>query len=266
MTESTASDIGARLRTAREQSGLSLRQIAEATKLSTRALDSLERGRVSQLPGGIYRRAIVRSYATEIGLDPEETLRAFLSQHPDDLPAPPVKTVRTDSWGNELPAPVAPPAPRRNVWQTMLSVLGALIPITAGILYFAITTRGADASRVAVDTSPAAVEVWHPQVVSAADFSDAPAVTSRPISLMISVTAPCQLQVIADGREVVKRQLRAGEQLQVELARDVVLFGDDAGAIHFSINGRAGRQLGKAGAPLDVRIERNDYEDWLVRP
>lgn len=68
---------------------MSLRQIADATKLSVSTLDALERGKVGFLPGGIYRRAIVRSYAREVGLDPEEMLREFLVEHPDDLPPPP---------------------------------------------------------------------------------------------------------------------------------------------------------------------------------
>ncbi len=84
MTEPSNGDVGAWLRAARERSGRSLRQIADSTKLSVRTLDMLERNRVSQLPGGIYRRAIVRSYASEIGLDPETTLRLFLARYPQD--------------------------------------------------------------------------------------------------------------------------------------------------------------------------------------
>jgi cytoskeletal protein RodZ len=80
------SAFGARLRVAREARGVSLRQIADVTKLPVRILEALERGKVSRLPGGIYRRSIVRSYAREIGLDPEATLRDFLKQWPDDLP------------------------------------------------------------------------------------------------------------------------------------------------------------------------------------
>ena len=50
-------DFGAELRLARERSGVTLRAIADATKLSVRTLELLERNRVAQLPGGIYRRA-----------------------------------------------------------------------------------------------------------------------------------------------------------------------------------------------------------------
>ena len=34
------------------------------------------------MPGGIFTRAFVRSYATEVGLDPEEVMRDFGAQVP----------------------------------------------------------------------------------------------------------------------------------------------------------------------------------------
>ena len=40
------------LRNAREEKGLSHRQLAEATKLSVRAIDALERDRIGRLPAG----------------------------------------------------------------------------------------------------------------------------------------------------------------------------------------------------------------------
>jgi len=53
---------------------VSLRQIANATKISIAALEALERNDISRLPGGIFSRAFVRSYAVEVGLDPETTI------------------------------------------------------------------------------------------------------------------------------------------------------------------------------------------------
>jgi hypothetical protein len=45
----------------------------------------------------------------------------------------------------------------------------------------------------------------------------------------------------------------------------VVLLGDNAGAVHFSINGRPGRALGVDGAALSVRIRRAEYLSWLIQ-
>src|SRR4030095_14455940 len=86
MSDERQSTIGATLRAARERAGLSLRQIADTTKLSAHVLSALEQNRIAQLPGGIYRRAIVRAFASEVGLDAEKTLRQFLEQYPDDVP------------------------------------------------------------------------------------------------------------------------------------------------------------------------------------
>src|SRR5438552_19182229 len=78
------SDFGGRLREARERRGISLRQIANATKISVAVLEALERNDVSRLPGGIFGRAFVRSYAVEVGLDPARTIQEFIAQFPYD--------------------------------------------------------------------------------------------------------------------------------------------------------------------------------------
>src|SRR3954468_21057749 len=80
----TSGGFGGKLRDARERRGVSLRQIANATKISVAALEALERNDISRLPGGIFSRAFVRSYAIEIGLDPEPTIQEFIAQFPND--------------------------------------------------------------------------------------------------------------------------------------------------------------------------------------
>jgi transcriptional regulator with XRE-family HTH domain len=69
---------GEHLKDARAQRGVSLRQIADATKISMGVLEALEREDFSRLPGGIFSRAFVRAYALQVGLDPEDTVREFL--------------------------------------------------------------------------------------------------------------------------------------------------------------------------------------------
>src|SRR5439155_13215271 len=77
-------NFGSKLREARERRGVSLRQIANATKISVAVLEALERNDISKLPGGIFGRAFVRSYAVEVGLDPEATIQVFIAQFPND--------------------------------------------------------------------------------------------------------------------------------------------------------------------------------------
>ena len=84
MAEDRPVDFGTFLRLAREQRGVSLKDLAVATKISVRLLEALERNDPSKLPGGIFSRSFVRSYAQEVGLDPEVTAARFVSAFPDE--------------------------------------------------------------------------------------------------------------------------------------------------------------------------------------
>src|SRR3954467_6883417 len=79
-----AGDFGRKLRDARERRGVPLRQIANATKIAVAVLEALERNDISRLPGGIFSRAFVRSYASEVGLDSEKIVQEFVAQFPQD--------------------------------------------------------------------------------------------------------------------------------------------------------------------------------------
>src|SRR5262249_22775980 len=70
-----SAEFGQRLLRGREQQERSLEEIADTTKIAIHQLRSLERGDLHRLPGGIYRRAIVRQYAAGVGLNVEDTLR-----------------------------------------------------------------------------------------------------------------------------------------------------------------------------------------------
>ena len=79
-------DFGEKLRQARERRGISLRQITARTKISVVALEALERNDISKLPGGIFSRSFVRSYAAEVGLDPDATVDEFIERFNQETP------------------------------------------------------------------------------------------------------------------------------------------------------------------------------------
>ncbi len=74
---------GPNLRRRRVQRGISLQRIAESTKVSADLWDGLERCDLSRWPTGIYARAYVRAYATEIGADPDTTVDEFCRLFPN---------------------------------------------------------------------------------------------------------------------------------------------------------------------------------------
>jgi cytoskeleton protein RodZ len=249
-------DPAARLREAREAKGLSHRQLAEATKLSVRVIELLERDRVAELPDGIYRRSIIRAVAREVGLNPEQILKEFVAAHPGDLAA--------------ASAAAIVEAKPTSSFQRALAVVSAMLPMAAGILYFALP---ADRAPVAV-LPPSSIEQRQPEpirhtaeVMPIGGFAPVSLPDSRPVPVVVTLTisARCQLRVVADGIEIVARVMRPGETLPIELGSELLLVGDNASAVQFSINGQAGRLLGGPGDVLSARIGRDDYQDFLVK-
>ena len=68
---------GENLRREREMRGVTLEEIAESTKISTRLLRALELEHFSDLPGGVFTRSFIRHYADYLGLDSELVLAEY---------------------------------------------------------------------------------------------------------------------------------------------------------------------------------------------
>jgi cytoskeleton protein RodZ len=68
---------GENLRREREMRGVSLEEISSATKISLRFLEAIEREDFSKLPGGIFSRSFIRSYARYLGLDEERVVAEY---------------------------------------------------------------------------------------------------------------------------------------------------------------------------------------------
>jgi transcriptional regulator with XRE-family HTH domain len=242
-----------RLKKAREARDLSLRQLAEVTKVSSRVIAALEDARLDVVPEGIYRRSLVRLLASEVGLDPEATLREFLEEFPDELPAP----------GS---AAVPPEAARQSpsVWRRAFTMIGAVVPLLVGVAYVARPTAPTPVREVPPRSGAKEPGSWRPEIVPAGGFSEAPPPSARPISLLVTVSAPCALRIVADGALLVDRPFELGESTRVAFSDAVELSGDNAGVVQYSLNGRAGRMLGGAGEMLSVRIGREDYPIFLA--
>jgi cytoskeleton protein RodZ len=63
----------------RQHKGISLRQIADTTKISIRFLQAIEEGDFDLLPGGIYNTSYIRQYARLIGYEETKLLAYYRS-------------------------------------------------------------------------------------------------------------------------------------------------------------------------------------------
>jgi len=78
MQEKDGSVLG--LATIRRNRGISLEQIADATKIGVRSLKAIEGGDFQKLPGGIYTTSYIRQYAKAIDFDEAELLAFYRAQ------------------------------------------------------------------------------------------------------------------------------------------------------------------------------------------
>ena len=127
-------DFGGKLRAAREARGVALRQIAATTRISVAALEALERNDISKLPGGIFSRSFVRSYAAEVGLDPDEAVQEFIDRFGTEPPPEPVVVANISEEERAFEA-------RRQA--AMLTVRVIVVLLVAGlvVLFFIWRTR-----------------------------------------------------------------------------------------------------------------------------
>ena len=126
-------DFGGKLRQAREGRGITLRQIAASTKISVAALEALERNDVSKLPGGVFSRAFVRSYAAEIGLDPDQVLHEFLDRFDSRAAAAAASRTPYEELAFER---------RKKVAATVfLIAVAVMLLLSAGFVYYLLRNR-----------------------------------------------------------------------------------------------------------------------------
>ncbi len=66
--------LGEKLREAREERGISLSEVAEQTRISALYLESIEHDDYRNLPGGIFNKGFVKTFAKYVGVNEQEAL------------------------------------------------------------------------------------------------------------------------------------------------------------------------------------------------
>ncbi len=322
MADRLAGDFGRNLREARERRGVSLRQIANATKIGMSALEALERNDISRLPGGIFSRAFVRSYAIQVGLDPETTIQEFIVQFPQDsvTAGHPTSTESEDHQAIDS---------NRRAATTFVRLIAMSVPLAGALLYFGTTGRGAPphaphaqpsvTAAIPVETPhPAPVEGPHPALVGtphpapvdtshpapgdtphpapgetphpapgetppAAPVETLPAPVHAPLvapaiapaasvatlssdslTVALSATGQCWVSATVDDEKTIERLLQPGEQLAMEVHRELVLKAGDPSALTMTLNGAEAKPLGKAGKVVTARLNLTNFKDYVA--
>src|SRR5215831_18254652 len=76
---STVGEFGDKFRKAREKKELSLDDVSNVTKISSRMLQAIEEENFDQLPGGVFNRGFIRAYAKHLGLNSDDAVNEYLA-------------------------------------------------------------------------------------------------------------------------------------------------------------------------------------------
>lgn len=265
--------LGSELKRAREASGISIHEMATRTKISITALECLERNDFSRLPGGIFGRAFVRSYATEVGMEPDAAVSRF-----SDLleQAERAEAERKAAMRPEITLDDRQFLQRQQRALLMLRVV--MVAVVIGLIALAIWQGRAylqrrAAAKAAAAASPSSTNLppapampvasAPPSAVPAVPDAG-PAASADKMIVEFDVVAPSWLSVSVDnGPPAFARLFQPGEHQRVEAEREILLDLANAGAVRMAINGRQARPLGKDGERQRARITRENLNAFV---
>jgi len=275
VADSSPESFGKLLVEARAARGMTLQQVSTSTKIPVSKLQAIERDEIESLPGGIFTRGFVRSYAEAVGLDPQATVAQFEAKFPEESS---VATLHATIGGRANEEFVKRQRTAKGlIWFVLLStpLVVWLVAVVAPYDW-----RSAVPDEVVSDDlgfpgesggepelpPPTAAVPTDPPPVDSRERAEARSVVpdAAELTMEMSATRDCWVQAAADGDTVISRILSAGEREVVVAQGAIDLRIGDAAAFEFTINQRPGRVLGAAGEVVDVRITPSNYLSFVA--
>lgn len=222
--------VGSALQRAREVRGSSLDEAARDTRLRADQLDALEREDFDVLPGEVYVRASLRTYASYLGLDADKVVRAYASTVEEVEPLPPP--------GRLGPVERMIAATRIRDNQRFLLVAAASILVV--LLAFGLLSRG---------------EAAPPQAEIPADTLS-PVPNDPSIRVVVVARSDVGVESVADGAPD-SFAMRPGETITLVALESLDVTVADGGLVEVSLNGTDVTE-GTRGMPHTYRFTLGD--------
>ncbi|MFQ5349351.1 MAG: helix-turn-helix domain-containing protein, partial [Thermoanaerobaculia bacterium] len=231
---------GGWLRRQRELRQVSLREIADVTKISIRYLEALEENRFDVLPAPVFAKGFLREYARYVGLDPDEVVNTYLTAQSEAQPEE-----ETEPWT----------ASRKRSSLEWTSGLLLALAVVVVLALVALVAYYAERSR---ESSPPV-----PPAIAAPSSSSLPppavAQTARPqapLVVTMDFAEDCWVEATVDGQRRLSELHVQGESLMLEADEVVVLTLGNARAVRVEVNGRQYQTaIGSGRIARDLRID-----------
>ncbi len=258
-------EIGDYLHRVREEKSISLKEIQEATKISMRYLEAIDRGDLEGIPGEVYRKGFLVNFANAIGLDGQEVLQKYYQmknaaeleqQQQQHQPIP-------EQQHHQEPTPVVvrekavkSPEPQddEQLKGLYLGIVVALIGILIVASFFLFPFRQGNQEDGAAVTK---------EEISATDTMETPKPIA-PITVNVTFKERVWVQVKSDGEYLYGAEgmsFDSSEPQQVWTAQRemIIRMGNPAGLI-ISLNGKDLGQLGEKGKTKSIKLTPQGLE------
>jgi cytoskeleton protein RodZ len=260
----SSTPFGEHLKREREMRGVSLEEIALATRIAPRFLAALESEQWEKLPGGVFNRGFIRSIAHYLGLD-EDSMVAEYALHTKGRPEP----------GVVADPPDEPETPWRQIF---VLVIFAAVVIAAG--WFAVQylvprataylhKRSATAALAAQDAAKteSAATSTPPSNVGATPANPDPAASAAaPVSLALKLEAAhdADVSIVADGKTTFSGHLGVGDVKEFAALDSIQVSSNDASAILLDLNGQMVLLPGQPGQSGSITLTQKDIKSTPV--
>jgi transcriptional regulator with XRE-family HTH domain len=246
--------LGQELKRERELRGISLREIADSTRINLRLLQALEEDKLDAIPGPFFVRAILRSYARSIGIDEHQVLNKYQEMYTFEEQL---------QYGEspERPRPLSRLFRRKSVWIAALAV--AIIGLGLVLIYILLLAPEKKQPIPAKSAQPVA-QVETPKPTPPPEPQPVVEKT-KGLRLEMTFVEETWLHIYADGQSVWDGIKNKGESLEVRAEREVRLNIGNASGPGLTINGQKAKPFGPSGAVrLDILITPENYLDFLI--
>jgi cytoskeletal protein RodZ len=190
--------LGEKLRQAREERGISISEVAEQTRISALYIESIEKDDYRNLPGGIFNKGFVKSFAKYVGIDEQEALqdyaRLIASQGSEVADEP--KTYRPEVLTDDRPS--------SSKFTTIIFAGVILSLMVAGVLMLVRYIEPIPSQPIANTTSNANANANAISNIDLANTNTAPQQTISTNNFKVEIKAinsPVSLVSTADGQK-----------------------------------------------------------------
>lgn len=257
---SELASFGEELRREREIRGISLKEISDATKISKRFLDALERNDHRNLPAPVFTRGFVREYARYVGLNSEEMVNRynFAAANDDRIEKPPAVAKYPTTPVRDI---TPKPAPKRGIPSAFARIDGNVVMAVLILIALSGVAWWAVQFRRERDVQDAAANV--PVTTKAAVPPPVAAPVAQPddskLRMTLVATANSWVTLEADGKTILNAQVAAGDKHAFEADEQFRFrtIGNAAG-LTLTLNGATVPPLGEEGEVVKNRIYDRD--------